>query len=65
MPIAYSAIPGLVVLGFITKQADQATRNKTSSTPPLPLHELLPLGFCPVCEFLPWLPLMIDYKVEV
>jgi hypothetical protein len=43
------AILGLVVLGCIRKQAEQAMGSKPgSSIPPLLLHQLLPLGFCPV-----------------
>jgi hypothetical protein len=43
------AIPGLIVLGSIRKQAEQAMRSKSeSSTPPWPLHQLLPPGSCPV-----------------
>ena len=39
------AIPGLVVLGSIRKQAEQAMRSKpVSSTPPWPLLQLLPPG---------------------
>ena len=42
------AIPGLVVLGPIRKQAEQAAESKpVSSTPPWPLHQLLPPGSCP------------------
>ena len=41
-------IPGLVVLGSIRKQAEQAMRSKiASSIPPWALHQLLPLGSCP------------------
>jgi len=37
------AIPRLVVLGFIRKQAEKATRSKpVSNKPPWPLHQLLP-----------------------
>ena len=37
------AIPGLVVLGSIKKQAEQAMGSKpVSSTPPWPLFQLLP-----------------------
>ena len=43
------AIPGLVVLGSIRKQAEQARESKpVSSTPPWPLHQLLPPSSCPV-----------------
>ena len=40
---------GLVVLGSIRKQAKKAMRSKpVSSTPPWPLHQLLPPGSDPV-----------------
>jgi hypothetical protein len=36
------AIPGLVVLGFIRKQAEQARGSKpVRNIPPWPLHQLL------------------------
>jgi hypothetical protein len=36
------SIPGLVVLGSIRKQAEQARRSKAvSNIPPWPLHQLL------------------------
>jgi hypothetical protein len=36
------AIPGLVVLGSITKQVEQARGSKSvSNIPPWPLHQLL------------------------
>ena len=44
------AIPGLIVLGSIRKQAEQARRsNPVSSIPPQPLHPLLPpcVSSCP------------------
>ena len=41
-PIVFGTIPGLVVLGSIRKQAEQAWGSKpVSSTPPWPLHQLL------------------------
>jgi hypothetical protein len=44
------AIPGLVVLGSLTKQTEQAMRSKpVSSIPRRPLHQLLPPYFCPAC----------------
>jgi hypothetical protein len=47
------AIPGLVVQGSIRKQSEQAIMSKpVSSTLPWPLHQLLPLGSCPVLSFL-------------
>jgi hypothetical protein len=43
------AIPGLVVLGSIRKQAEQIMKsNPVSSILPQPLHHLLPPGSCPV-----------------
>jgi hypothetical protein len=40
--IVGGAIPGLVVLGSIREQAEQARASKAvSSTPPWPLHQLL------------------------
>jgi hypothetical protein len=42
------AIPGLVILGSIRKQAEQTMRSKPiSSVPPWPLHQLLPPASCP------------------
>jgi hypothetical protein len=44
------AIPGLVVMGSIRKQAEQARRSKpVSSAPPWPLHQFLPPGSCSAC----------------
>ena len=43
------AIPGLMVLGSLRKQAEQARGNKAvSSSPPWSLYQLLPPGPCPV-----------------
>ena len=43
-----AAIPGLVVLGSLRKQAEQAMGSKlVSSSPSWPLHQLLPQGSCP------------------
>jgi hypothetical protein len=48
-PIVDGAIPGLVVLGSVKKQAEKAKgSNPVSSTPPWPLHQLLPPSSCPV-----------------
>lgn len=48
-PIVGGAKPGLVILGFIGKQAVQAVENKLlSSTPPWFLYYILPSGSCPV-----------------
>jgi hypothetical protein len=50
-PIVGGAIPRLVVLGSIRKQAEQAVGSKpVSSTLPRPLHQLLPPGSCPDLE---------------
>jgi hypothetical protein len=47
-PISGGAIPGLAVLGSIRKQVEQAMRSMpVNSTPPWPLHQLLPPGSCP------------------
>jgi hypothetical protein len=41
-PLVGGAISGLVILGSITKQAEQARGSKpVSSIPPWPLHQLL------------------------
>jgi hypothetical protein len=43
------AIPGLVVLSSIRKQAEQAGgSNPVSSTPSWPLHQRLPPSSCPL-----------------
>jgi hypothetical protein len=48
-PIVGGAIPGLVVLGSIRKQAEQARgRKPVSNILPWPLHQLLPLSSYPV-----------------
>ena len=48
-PIVGGAILGLVALGSIRKQAEQVMGSKlVSSTPPWPLHQLLPPGSYPV-----------------
>jgi hypothetical protein len=47
-PIVGGAIPGLVILGSIRKETEQAMRSKAvSSIPPWSLHQLLPPGSCP------------------
>jgi hypothetical protein len=54
-------IPGQVILGCIKKQAEQAMRSKQVSSISLwLLLQFLPLVSSP--EFLPWLPLMMDYE---
>jgi hypothetical protein len=53
-------IPGLVVLGSIRKQAEQARGSKSlSSTSPWPLHQLLPPSSCPV-----WVPVLTSFGDE-
>jgi hypothetical protein len=57
------AIPGLVALGSIREQAEQARGNKSvSNIPPWPLHQLL---LPDLLEFLSCLPLVMDSNVEV
>jgi hypothetical protein len=57
------AIPGLVVLGFVRKQAEQARGSKpVSNIPPWPLHQLL----LPVLlQFQSQLSLVMNSSVEV
>jgi hypothetical protein len=51
--------PRLVVLNSIRKLAEQVMGSKPiSSTPPRPLHQLLPLGSCSMC--VPVLPSFDD-----
>ena len=57
------AIPGLVDLGSIRKQAEQARGSKpVSSIPPWPLHQLLSPD---LLGFQSWLPLVMNSNVEV
>ncbi len=57
------AIPGLVVLGSIRKQAEQARESKpVSKIPPWPLHQLL---LPDLLEFQSLLPLLMHSSVEV
>jgi hypothetical protein len=59
-PIVSGAIPGLVVLDSIGQQAEQAKGNKPiSSTPPWPLHQLLPPSSCPL-----WAPVLTSLGDE-
>jgi hypothetical protein len=61
-PLVGGTIPGLVVLGSIRKQDEQARGNKPVSNIPLwPLHQLLLPG---LLEFQSWLPLVINSNVE-
>jgi hypothetical protein len=62
-PILGGAIPGLVVLGSIRKQAEQARGSKpVSSTPPWPLHQLL---LPDLLEFQSLLLLVMNSSVEM
>ena len=56
------AVPGLVVLGSVRKQAEQPRRSKpVSSTQPRPMHELiLTLGSCPAC-----VPVLTSFNDEL
>jgi hypothetical protein len=57
------AIPGLVVLGSISKQAEQARESKpVRNIPPWPLHQLL---LPDLLEFQSRLPLVMNSNVEV
>lgn len=43
------AIPGMEVLGSITKQVEQPMRSKqVSNFSPWPIHKVLPPDICPV-----------------
>ena len=54
LPIVGGATPGLVVLGSIRKEAEQAVKSKpVSNIPPWPLHQLLPPDSCPI-----WVPVL-------
>jgi hypothetical protein len=56
-------ISGLVVLGFIRKQAEQARGSKpVRNIPPWPLHQLL---LPDLLEFQSWLPLLMNSSMEV
>jgi len=56
------ATPELVVLGTIRKQGEQAIMSKpVSSTPPWPLHQLLPQ----VSVLFEFLPSRMNYNVDV
>jgi hypothetical protein len=62
-PLVGSAIPGLVVLGSIRQQAEQERGSKpVSSTPPWPLHQLLPPDLLEFQSCLP--PLVMNSSVE-
>jgi hypothetical protein len=54
------AIPGLIVLGSMRRQAEQAMESKpVSNIPPWPLHQLLLPG---LLEFQSLLPLVMNCK---
>ena len=62
-PLVGGAISGLVVLGSIRKQAEQAKGSKPArNIPPWPLHQLL---LPDLLEFLSCLPLVMNSCVEV
>jgi hypothetical protein len=62
-PLVGSAIPGLVVLGSIRKQTEQARGSKpVSNIPPWPLHQLL---LPDLLEFQSCLPLVVNSSMEV
>ena len=56
-------ISGLVILGSIRKQAEQARGSKpVKNIPPWPLHQLL---LPDLLEFQSWLPLVMNSNVEL
>ena len=62
-PIVGGAVPGLIVLVSIRKQAEQARGSKpVSSIPPWTLNQLL---LSDLLEFLSGLPLVMNSSVEV
>ena len=62
-PLVGGAIPGLVDLGSIREQAEQARKSKpVKNIPPWPLHQLLLLD---LLEFQSRLPLVMNSSVEV
>jgi hypothetical protein len=62
-PLVGGAISGLVVLGSIRKQAEQARGSKpVKNTPPRPLHQLLLFD---LFEFQSRLPLVMNSNVEM
>jgi hypothetical protein len=61
-PLVGGTISGLVVLGSIRKQAEQARVSKSvSNIPPWPLHQLL---LPDLLEFQSWFPLVMNSNVE-
>ena len=62
-PIMCDAIPGMVVMGSIRKQAEQARGSKpVSNVPPWPLHQLL---LPDLLEFQYCLPLVMNNNVQM
>ena len=62
-PLVGGTISGLVVLGFIREQAEQARWGKpVKNIPPWPLPQLL---LPDLLEFQSWLPLMMNSSMEV
>jgi hypothetical protein len=62
-PNVCGAIPGLEVLAFIRKQAEQVRGSKpVSNIPPWPLHQLL---LPDLLEFQSWLPSVMNSNVDV
>jgi hypothetical protein len=61
-PLVGGTISGLVVLGSIRKQAEQARGSKpVKNIPPWPLHQL---QLFDLLEFQSWLPLVMNSNVE-
>jgi hypothetical protein len=61
-PIVGGAIPGLIVLGSIRKQGEQARGSKpVMNIPPWPLHQFL---IPDLLDFQSWLPLVINSNVK-
>jgi hypothetical protein len=62
-PLVGETISGLIVLGFIREQAEQAMGSKpVKNIPPWPLHQLL---LPDLLEFQSWLLLVMHSSMEV
>jgi hypothetical protein len=62
-PLVGGTIPGLVVLGSIREQAEEARGSKPiKNIPPWLLHQLL---LPDLLEFQSWFPLVINSSMEV
>ena len=62
-PLVGGTLPGLVVLGSIREQAEQARGSKpVSNIPPWPLHQLL---LPDLCEFQSSVLLVMNSNVEL